>query len=216
MAHLTKLEKLKIMREYFPNAHAELNYETPWQLLIAVALSAQTTDKAVNKVTKDLFYHYPDANSLKSANYNDVLNIVKKIGLANTKTKNIIALSKTYDEDFNNIMPKDRNLLTSLPGVGVKTANVCLANIYDMPYMAVDTHIERITKRTAIAPLKASVLDIEKILERVLKGENINDYHHTLIFFGRYHCTARNPKCNDCRLKKNCRYYKSEKRKSNN
>lgn len=207
---MNKIEKLKTMRSYFPNATIELDYNTPWQLLIAVTLSAQTTDKAVNKVTKNLFLKYPTSYLLSIASFDDVYCHVKHLGLANQKTRNIISLSKIYFNDFNDEMPKSREKLVSLPGVGIKTANVCLANIYNLNYIAVDTHIHRICIRLAIVPNNSNVLDVEKTLTRLLKNENLNDYHHSLIFFGRYHCKARNPMCLECKLKNNCRFYKKE------
>ncbi len=208
---MTKLEKLKIAASYFPQAEAELDFDSPFQLLIAVLLSAQTTDKAVNKVTVNLFREYPDAKTLMNANYSDIYNIINKIGLAKTKSKNIIATAKIYHESFNDILPRDRDMLISLPGVGIKTANVCLANIYGFQLMAVDTHVERISKRLAITPNDSSVLKVEKTLNRLLKDEDINQFHHSLIFFGRYHCKASSPKCSECLLTNECRYYKSLK-----
>lgn len=206
---MTKLERLQEAKSYFPDATPELNYNNELELIIAVMLSAQTTDKAVNKVTAVLFDKYPDANSLAKASFEDILEIVKYIGLAKRKAMNVQKICKFYIEEFNYKLPKDRDRLMEMPGVGQKTANVVLAIIYDMPYMAVDTHVYRICKRLKIIPEHRNELYAEYTLERILKGENINQYHQSLIYFGRYHCLARNPKCNECTLTGDCRYYKA-------
>ncbi len=205
---MNKLERLQVAKSYYPNATPELDFRNELELLIAVMLSAQTTDKAVNKVTAKLFAKYPTADDIINAQFDDLLLIIKGIGLAKTKTKNLQKICKIYIEDFKYKLPNDRDQLTKLPGVGQKTANVVLAIIYDMPYMAVDTHVYRISKRLKIIPEHRNEAYAEKTLVRILKGENINQYHHSLIYFGRYHCTARNPKCENCKLKQECRYYK--------
>lgn len=205
---MTKLQKLQVVKSYFPNATIDLNYETPFQLLIAVVLSAQTTDIAVNKVTVDLFRQYPDANALKKAEQTDVQALIKTIGLSKSKSKNIIELAAIYDTKFAGVMPKSRELLMELPGVGQKTANVVLANLFNMPYIAIDTHIHRICIRLAIVPEKTNVYKTEETLMRVLKNEDLLQYHHSLIYFGRHICTAKSPKCTECALKNNCRYFR--------
>lgn len=203
---MTKLERLQVAKSYYPNAVPELDYTTELELLIAVMLSAQTTDKAVNKVTNILFSQYKTADEYISANIEDLKMIIKPIGFANQKSKNIIEICKIYKSEFKYNLPKERNLLMQMPGVGQKTANVVLATLFDMPYMAVDTHVFRTCKRLKIIPNHRDELYAEKTLERILKNENINSYHHSLIYFGRYHCTAKNPKCDNCKLKLDCRY----------
>lgn len=205
---MTKLERLKIAKSYYPNATPELTYSDELQLVIAVMLSAQTTDKAVNKVTKTLFNKYKRADDYLQADIEDIKKIISPIGLTNSKANNIMSICKFYIEQFNYKIPNDRKLLMKMPGVGQKTANVVLAILYDMPYMAVDTHVYRTCIRLKIIPEHRNHLYAEKTLERLLQGENINSYHQSLIYFGRYHCTAINPKCDGCKLINECRYYK--------
>lgn len=201
-----KLNVLKEVSRYYPDASVELDYETEYQLLVAVMLSAQTTDKNVNKVTKVLFKKYPTAKDMKNIDKDELLSILKTLGLAKTKRNNLLKLSKIYDEELNNIMPKSRKELTKLPGVGVKTASAVLANIYGMQYIAVDTHINRICERLKIVKEGNAPEKTMQTLERILKDEDLNKYHHSLLFFGRYHCLARNPKCYECTLIDKCRY----------
>lgn len=205
---MTKLERLKLAKSYFPDATPELNYSNELELVLAVMLSAQTTDKAVNRVTDSLFLKYLGADDYLNANINEIENIIKPIGLAKSKAKNIIEICKIYKNDFNYKLPNDRDMLVMMPGVGRKTANVVLAILYDMPYMAVDTHVYRICKRLKIIPEHRNELYAELTLVRLLKGQNINSYHQSLIYFGRYHCTATKPNCDNCKLQTECRYYK--------
>lgn len=204
---MDKLTRLQIAKDYYPLATPELNYESDFQLLIAVMLSAQTTDKAVNKATADLFRKYPTAKSLGDADYDQIYATISKLGLAKTKAKNAKIIGEIFNTKFNNILPNSREELIKLPGVGIKTANVVLAIIYDLPYMAVDTHVLRICKRLKIVPEHRNEQYAEKTLERLLVNENINQYHQSLIYFGRYHCKARNPNCENCKLQAECRYY---------
>lgn len=208
---MTKLMRLQIAKSYYPNATPELKYSNEFELLIAVMLSAQTTDKAVNKATTNLFSKFPSSQSLQDADVKDILQEIKHLGLANTKAKNVKSIATVYNSQWNNVLPKVREQLIQLPGVGIKTANVVLAIIYDMPYMAVDTHVLRICKRLKIIPEHRNELYAEKTLERILKDENINQYHQSLIYFGRYHCKAQNPNCSNCKLSDECRYYKTIK-----
>lgn len=205
---MTKLERLKVAKSYFPDATPELDYSNELELLIAVMLSAQTTDKSVNKVTKMLFNKYKTADDYINGDIEDIKAIIKPIGLTKNKSNNILKICKFYKNELNYKLPADRLKLMEMPGVGQKTANVVLAIIYDMPYMAVDTHVYRICKRLKIIPEHRNELYAEYTLERLLKNENINSYHHSLIYFGRYHCMAKNPKCIDCKLQTECRYYK--------
>lgn len=205
---MTKLERLKVAKSYFPDATPELDYSNELELLIAVMLSAQTTDKSVNKVTKMLFNKYKTADDYINGDIEDIKAIIKPIGLTKNKSNNILKICKFYKNELNYKLPADRLKLMEMPGVGQKTANVVLAIIYDMPYMAVDTHVYRICKRLKIIPEHRNELYAEYTLERLLKNENINSYHHSLIYFGRYHCTAKNPNCMNCKLQTECRYYK--------
>lgn len=207
---MTKLERLKLAKSYYPDAKPELNYTNELELVIAIMLSAQTTDKAVNKVTNILFNEYPNADAYINGDINNIESIIKPIGLTKIKAKNIIEICKIYKNDFNYCLPCDRKKLMTMPGVGQKTANLVLSILFDMPYMAVDTHILRICKRLKIIPEHRNELYAEKTLERLLKGENINSYHQSLIYFGRYHCKAMKPNCLDCKLQSECRFYKKK------
>lgn len=205
---MTKLERLKVAKSYFPDATPELDYSNELELLLAVMLSAQTTDKSVNKVTKILFNKYKTADDFINGDIEDIKDIIKPIGLTKNKSNNILKICKFYKNELDYKLPANRLKLMEMPGVGQKTANVVLAIIYDMPYMAVDTHVYRICKRLKIIPEHRNELYAEYTLERILKGENINSYHQSLIYFGRYHCMAKNPKCENCKLQTDCRYYK--------
>lgn len=194
--------------EMFPNAKAELVYHNHFELLIAVVLSAQTTDIAVNKVTPALFLKYKTPALLANAKEEDVEHIIKTIGLYKNKSKNIIALSKMLVENHNSMVPNDREKLEKLPGVGRKTANVVLSNAFDIPAFAVDTHVLRVSKRLGIADLEDNEIKTEEKLMKAFDASLWKKLHHQLIFFGRYHCLARNPKCKDCPLYDICKYDK--------
>lgn len=198
-------EILDRIEEIFPDAKCELVHETPFQLLIAVVLSAQTTDAAVNKVTPALFARYPDAKSMMNADIKEVQAIIRSIGLYPTKSKNIIALSQKLEEEFGGQVPMSFKELQSLPGVGRKTANVVRSVAFDIPSMAVDTHVERVSKRLGLAKPADDVGKVEEKLRRKLPRERWNKAHHELIFFGRYYCTARNPHCGECPFASFCK-----------
>lgn len=210
---MKKLDKLKIAKSYYPNADVELNHYNNFQLLVAVMLSAQTTDKMVNRATKNLFLQYKTAYEFKNLTFDELYEHLKIIGFAKTKTNNLLKLSKIVDEEYQGEVVNSKEELIKLPGVGSKTANVVLATIYGQNYMAVDTHILRISKRLALVKQSAKVEQVEKEIEKILKKENMNQYHHSLIFFGRYHCTARKPNCHECKLKEECYHYKKESKK---
>lgn len=211
------LEVLAIIEEMFPDAHGELEWETPFQLLIAVILSAQATDKGVNKATPELFRAYPDAQTMAKAEVEDLEPYIKTIGLYRTKAKNIRNTAKMLVEEFGDLLPElpqDKKLLQTLPGVGRKTANVVLGEAYGVPGIAVDTHVERVSKRLDIIAQKASVLEVEEKLMKLIPEDKWVRAHHYLIFFGRYHCLARSPKCEACPVYDYCKFgkkYLSEK-----
>ena len=197
---------LSTLNDMYPDAHVELTHQSHFQLLVAVVLSAQTTDKAVNKVTPKLFEVFPDAKALSKASVQDVIPIIKTIGLYQNKAKNIVLLSQQLMTLYDGIVPNDRASLEALPGVGRKTANVVLSNAFDIPALAVDTHVERVSKRLRLARKNDSVLVVEQKLMKKFPKKNWTNLHHQLIFFGRYHCTAKQPKCHDCPLFDMCVY----------
>ncbi len=196
------------LNELFPQAKCELNYRRPFELLIAVVLSAQTTDKAVNKVTTELFKKYPDVQELADAEENEIQTIIKSIGLYKNKAHNIILLSRKLIEKFDGHVPNNQADLVSLPGVGRKTANVVLAELYDYPAFAVDTHVSRVSKRLGISEDKDNVIETEKKLCAYFPKERWKKMHHLFIFFGRYKCHSKNPQCSDCPFTEICTYNK--------
>ncbi|MDO4197364.1 MAG: endonuclease III [Erysipelotrichaceae bacterium] len=191
----------------YPDAHCELNHKNSFELLIAVVLSAQTTDKRVNEVTPSLFKKYPDARALSRADLSDVETIIKPIGLYRSKAKNIVSLSRILSERYDGIVPDKRKELESLPGVGRKTCNVILSNCFDVPAFAVDTHVSRVSKRLGIADEEDDVLEIEEKLMKYFPKKDWGKRHHQFIFFGRYHCKASKPMCEECPLKGICTYF---------
>jgi endonuclease-3 len=197
---------LSTLNDMYPDAHVELIHQSHFQLLVAVVLSAQTTDKGVNKVTPKLFEVFPDANALSKASIQDVIPLIKTIGLYQNKAKNIILLSRQLMTLYEGIVPSDRASLEALPGVGRKTANVVLSNAFNIPALAVDTHVERVSKRLRLARKNDSVLVVEQKLMKKIPKKHWTKLHHQLIFFGRYHCTAKQPNCNDCPLFDMCVY----------
>jgi endonuclease-3 len=207
---------IKTLDDMFPNAHVELTHKNNFELLVAVVLSAQTTDVSVNKITPHLFSQYPTPFDLAEAKASDVEKIIKFIGLYRNKTKNIIALSKELVEKHNGVVPGNRKDLESLPGVGRKTANVVLSNAFNIPALAVDTHVARVSIRLGLAKKGDSVLEIEKKLNRKLPRSSWTKMHHQMIFFGRYHCLAKNPKCDSCPLFDICKYSDKYKVKPKN
>lgn len=197
------------LRNVNPNPTTELNYKNPFELLIAVILSAQATDVGVNKAIDKL---YPVANTpeaIYALGIEGLSDYIKTIGLYNSKAKNVIATCKILIEQHNSAVPDNREALESLPGVGRKTANVVLNTAFGHPTMAVDTHIFRVSNRTKIAPGK-NVVDVEKRLVRLIPDEFLLDAHHWLILHGRYTCLARKPKCPDCIIIDLCEYQQKE------
>ena len=193
------------MGEMFPNAHCELNHSNPFELVIAVALSAQCTDVLVNKVTKGLFEKYKTPDDYLNVPLEELQNDIRSIGLYRNKAKNIQALCRMLLDEYHGELPMDRDELTKFPGVGRKTANVVVSVAFNIPAIAVDTHVERVSKRLAVCRWKDSVLEVEKTLMNKIPKEEWSVTHHRLIFFGRYHCKAQNPKCSSCPLLDLCR-----------
>lgn len=196
--------------ELFPNAHCELEYHKDYELLIAIVLSAQTTDVRVNKVTKVLFNKYKSLEDLASANTEDIENIIKEIGTYKKKSIFVKNIATKLINDGYNYIPNDRKYLETLSGVGRKTINVFLAEIYNVPAIAVDTHVERVSKRLKLAKPNATVLEVEQKLMAIIPKDRWIKTHHQFIFFGRYHCKAMNPNCKSCKLTDICRYYKEK------
>jgi len=191
---------LSIITKMYPNARIELNFQQDHELLFAILLSAQTTDIAVNKVTKSLFEAYNDLKDYANADLNDLENHIKTIGLYRNKAKNLQLSAKMILEDYGGIIPKNQTLLEKLPGVGRKTANVYLSELHKIPRIAVDTHVSRVSIRLGLAKKRDSVLEIEKKLMKTYPKEFWIDLHHKFIHFGRYFCTAKKPKCRECPL----------------
>lgn len=190
------------LNELIPNPKCELNYNKDYELLIAVMLSAQTTDKKVNEVTSVLFKKYDNLDKLCNSSLEDIKEIIKKIGAYNKKAYNVIKIS----EEINKIgyVPNDHDFLITLPGVGRKTANLVLSMLYNEPYIAVDTHVTRVVNRLGI--IKSNdTLKIENKLYKIIPKEKINKTHHQLVLFGRYYCKAKKPLCDSCKLKKICK-----------
>ena len=198
------MEALSRMYDMFPDAVGELHSDSPFQLLIAVILSAQATDVSVNKATPALFKAYPTPEALAQAPIEDIIEKIKMIGLYRNKAKNIKACAQMLLDNYDGVVPNSREELIKLPGVGRKTANVVLGDAFGVPAIAVDTHVERVTKRLRICKLNASVTEVEATLMRKIPKDLWVKSHHTLIFFGRYHCTARSPKCEICPLLDMC------------
>jgi len=198
----------KYLDELIPNPKCELNYSKDYELVIATMLSAQTTDKRVNSVTAILFEKYPTLKELSVADINDVLKIIKPVGTFHKKSANVIEISKRLLEDYHGIVPNNREYLESLPGVGRKTTNVVLSNLFNVPCIAVDTHVSRVSIRLGLAKEKDTPLEIEKKISKKFKKEDLCKRHHQLVLFGRYYCKARRPLCEECKLKAVCRYTK--------
>ena len=191
-----------------PVAETELRYRNPFQLLVAVILSAQCTDRRVNLVTPALFERFPDAASLAAATFDEVYPFVRSVSYPNSKTTHLIAMARKLLADFGGEVPSDIDALMTLPGVGRKTANVIASVIYDKPVIAVDTHVFRVAHRLGLSDGKTP-LEVEKDLERHIPADRRATAHHWLILHGRYTCTARSPKCAECPLQAWCRDYVS-------
>ena len=198
------IEAVQTMGDLFPDAHCELIHRNAFELLIATILSAQATDVGVNKVTPKLFERFPTPAHLAVAREEAVIECIQSIGLYRSKAKNIRLCAQQLMERFNGEVPKTREELVSLAGVGRKTANVVMSVAFNIPAFAVDTHVERISKRLQICRQKDTVLEVEETLCRKIPKELWSRAHHWMIFFGRYHCIARKPKCHECPLLEMC------------
>lgn len=189
----------------FPDAHCELNHSNPFELTIAVLLSAQCTDETVNKVTSTLFEKYHTPQDYLAVPLSELEGDIRRIGLFRNKAKHIQSLCGMLLENYNGEIPSEHEELVKLPGVGRKTANVVVSNAFGVPAIAVDTHVERVSKRLGIAAEEDSVLEVEKKLMKGVPREEWTLTHHRLIFFGRYHCKAQNPACSVCPLLDMCK-----------
>ncbi len=194
-----------------PVAETELNYRSPYELLVSVILSAQCTDKRVNMITVDLFERFPDAFHLAKAEVSEVFDYIKSCSYPNNKAKHLVGTAKMLTEDFNNQIPSDINELQKLPGVGRKTANVIASVIFNKPAMAVDTHVFRVSNRIGLSVNAKTPFDVEQQLVKNIDEELLPIAHHWLILHGRYVCLARKPKCAQCGLTDWCKFFQKNK-----
>ncbi len=209
---MTKKERYRFVIGYFeehaPNAETELIYDNPYQLLVAVILSAQCTDKRVNLTTPAIFKKYPTPVEMAKASFDELFPFIKSISYPNNKTKHLIGMANMLLEKFNGQVPMTVDELIQLPGVGRKTANVITSVVDEQPNMAVDTHVFRVSKRIGLVSETATTpLAVEKELIKNIPEELVHKAHHWLILHGRYICIARNPKCDQCGLTRECKYY---------
>ncbi|REA58704.1 endonuclease III [Dyadobacter luteus] len=209
---MLRKERFKMLLDYFttnfPEPETELVYGNPFELLVAVILSAQCTDKRVNIVTPPLFERFPDAESLALSNAEEVFGYIRSISYPNNKAKHLVGMGRMLVEQFDSQIPASVDELQKLPGVGRKTANVIASVIFNQPAMAVDTHVFRVSHRLGLVPSTATTpLAVEKVLMRYIPSEMVPKAHHWLILHGRYVCIARSPKCKSCELKSFCAYY---------
>jgi len=209
---MKKKERYILFVDYFkkaiPNPKTELNFNSPFELLVAVVLSAQCTDVRVNKTTPHLFKKYPNAKKLSRASFNEVFNIIKSISYPNNKSKHLIGLAKKITTKHRGEIPNSSAELESLPGVGRKTANVILSVLYNKPTMAVDTHVNRVSKRIGLVNSNKNLKEVELDLIKNFDKKDIPKAHHWLILHGRYVCLAKKPKCEVCQITKLCKYFK--------
>jgi len=215
---MTKKERFEKVINYFsihhPIAETELKYDNPYQLLVAVILSAQCTDKRVNMVTPALFKAFPVPEVMAVATSDEVFEYIRSISYPNNKAKHLVGMAKMLVNDFNGVIPSDINELVKLPGVGRKTANVIASVVYDKPAMAVDTHVFRVSNRLGLTTKSKTPLETEKQLIKYIPESKVAVAHHWLILHGRYVCVARNPKCGECEIKMFCKHFESLNKKS--
>lgn len=217
---MTTKERFEKVIEWFslnmPVAETELSYSNPYELLVAVILSAQCTDKRVNIISPVFFQRFPDPYTLAEANTDDIFEIIKSCTYPNSKSKNLLGMAKKLITEFNGIVPSDLKELQSLPGVGRKTANVIASVAFNKPALAVDTHVFRVSQRIGLTNNAKNPLQAEKQLLKYLPVELISKAHHWLILHGRYVCKARKPECEKCGLREFCKYYLNNKDISGN
>ncbi|NPA36546.1 MAG: endonuclease III [Chlorobi bacterium] len=208
---MTKKERfgkfIEYFKEHMPVAETELHYKDPYQLLVAVILSAQCTDKRVNLLTPAIFEKYPTVFEMKEATPEEIFELIKSCSYPNNKSKHLVGMAKMLAEEFNGVVPDDIKELQKLPGVGRKTANVIASVVFNKPAMAVDTHVFRVAARIGLTTNSKSPLDTEKQLVKYIPEELLPIAHHWLILHGRYVCIARKPKCFHCGLKEFCKFY---------
>ncbi len=208
---MTKKERYKFVIDYFlktaPNAETELRYNNPFELLVAVILSAQCTDKRVNATTPALFSRFPTAEKMSRAKVKDIFELIKSISYPNSKSRHLAGMAEMLTKHFNGQVPMTVEDLITLPGVGRKTANVITSVVDNQPNMAVDTHVLRVSARLGLTPPGSTPLSTEKQLIKYIPPAYISKAHHWLILHGRYTCTARTPKCSECGLKSICNFY---------
>lgn len=213
---MTRKERFKHIINYFsthqPIAETELDYQSPYQLLVSVILSAQCTDKRVNLITPALFEKYPDAKVLSKSSQNEVFELIKSCSYPNNKAKHLVGMATMLVEEFQNVVPEDINELQKLPGVGRKTANVIASVVFNKPAMAVDTHVFRVSARLGLTVKAKNPLETEKQLVAHIPEGKIPIAHHWLILHGRYVCLARKPKCEECGISEFCKYFESLKK----
>ena len=202
--------------EHMPVAESELQYENPYQLLVAVILSAQCTDKRVNMTTPALFQRFPTPQDMSNASVEEIYSYIKSISYPNNKAKNLLGMAQTLVSDFNGVVPGNLEDLQKLPGVGRKTANVMMAVAFDQPAMPVDTHVFRVANRIGLTKNSKNVLETEKTLVAHLPEQVISKAHHWLILHGRYVCLARKPKCDECGITNLCDFYQKKQKNNNN
>jgi endonuclease-3 len=211
---MTTKERIKLTVEYFlnnrPEAETELKYQDPFDLIVAVILSAQCTDKRVNMITPALLKKFPNAESMAKALPEEIFDFIRSCSYPNNKAKHLSGMAKMLVEEFGGIVPSDTELLKRLPGVGRKTANVVAAVVFNKPVMAVDTHVFRVSNRIGLVRNARTPLSVEQQLMRNIPSDLINKAHHWLILHGRYVCKSRNPLCNQCGLTDFCRYYQEK------
>jgi endonuclease-3 len=212
---MTKKERYSYLIDYFtehsPNAETELLYDNPFQLLVAVILSAQCTDKRVNSTTPSIFEEFPDAESMSKASFEHLFPLIRSISYPNNKTKHLIGMAQMLMQNFDTKVPMTVDELITLPGVGRKTANVITSVIDEQPNMAVDTHVFRVSARVGLTTNAKTPLATEKQLIKHIPKEYVYKAHHWLILHGRYTCTARNPKCSNCGISSVCKFYNNKK-----
>lgn len=215
---MLKKDRYKLFVEHFsvkqPNAETELHYNNPYQLLVAVILSAQCTDKRVNMVTPALFERFPNAKALSEVTSDIVFDYIRSISYPNNKAKHLVGMANMLLNEFNNEVPADIKDLQRMPGVGRKTANVIASVIYNAPAMAVDTHVYRVARRLGLTT-GTTPLSVEKDLVKNLPEETIHVAHHWLILHGRYVCLARSPKCSICEISHMCKYFEKMQKQKN-